>query len=275
MTDDPFAVNFRNWESRVPIHAKSQAYGLDRFIADPEHLSTVVQFDRPHLGDVAGQRAVHLQCHIGTDTLSLARLGAEVTGVDFSPSALAVARDLSARAGPSVRYVEASMADVLDALPETFDLVYTGVGALNWLPSVAEWARTVASLLAPGGRLYLREGHPMLNTLADDRDDQELVVTFPYFETQAPVSWQSTASYTGDADPLESPESMEWSHGLGETVQAVLDAGLVLTRLAEHQTLDWRFFPWMEEVHPGADRWMLPGGRERLPLMYTLEARKP
>ncbi|MCC5887005.1 MAG: class I SAM-dependent methyltransferase [Gammaproteobacteria bacterium] len=274
MKDDPFAVNWRNWESRVPIHARSKAYGLDRFLADPQHLSTVVQFDAPHLGDLTGLRVVHLQCHIGSDTLSLARLGASVTGVDFSPSALTVARDLSARAGPDVRYIEASVAEVLDVLPETFDLVYTGVGALNWLPSVAEWALTVASLLAPGGRLYLREGHPMLSTLADDRDDQELVVTFPYFETEAPQSWQSSASYTGDPDPLAAPETLEWSHGLAETVQAVLDAGLVLTRLAEHQTLDWRFFPWMEEVHPGSDRWVLPAGRERLPLMYTLEARK-
>lgn len=273
--DDPFAVNLRNWESRVPIHARSADYGLERFVSDPDHLSGVVAFDAPHLGGLTGLRTVHLQCHIGTDTLSLARLGADVTGVDFSPSALAVARDLAARAGPPVRYLESSVDDVPERLRETFDLVYTGVGALNWLPSVRAWARIVAGLLAPGGRLYLREGHPMMNTLADERDDQLLEVRFPYFETREPLAFCSTVSYTGDPDPLAEPETREWNHGLAETVQAVIDAGLVLTRLEEHRFVDWPFLPWMKETSPGSGHWILPEGADRLPLMYTLEARRP
>lgn len=271
--DEHTLINLANWESRVPIHAASDAYGLRRYLDDPDHLSGVVAFDAPHLGDLTGRRVVHVQCHIGTDTLSLARLGGEVTGVDFSPSALEVARNLAARAGPSVRYVESTVDAIPQALPETFDLVYTGVGALNWLPAVARWAQIVAGLLAPGGRLYLREGHPVLGSLDDERDDDLLVMAYPYFETVEPNEWVTDVSYTGDETKVDSPVAREWAHGLGETAQAVLDAGLTLTRLEEHTELEWQFLPWMVPTESG--RWALPHGRERLPMMYTLEAVKP
>jgi SAM-dependent methyltransferase len=268
--DEHLRTNLANWEARVPIHTGPRGYDLQRLVDDPAALSDVVAFDAPHLGDLTGRRVVHLQCHIGTDTLSLARLGGEVTGVDFSPSALAAARDLADRAGPPVRWVEAAVDDVPARLPETFDLVYTGVGAIDWLPSVRRWAAIVADLLAPGGRLYLREGHPMLMTLDDERDDRSLVVEYPYFEQPEPSRWESPVSYTGSDEPVAQPVTYEWNHGLAEVVQAVLDAGLRLTRLAEHRELEWPFFPWMERTPRGG--FVLPDRPERLPLMYTLEA---
>src|SRR5690606_18403366 len=115
--DEHALINLANWEARVPIHAASRDYGLDRYVDDPDHLSGVVAQDAPHLGDLTGLRVVHPQCHIGTDTLSLARLGGEVTGIDFSPSAIEVARDLAERAGTSVRYVEAAVDDIPTAVP--------------------------------------------------------------------------------------------------------------------------------------------------------------
>lgn len=270
--DDYTRVNLENWESRVPIHTGERGYDLQRFVDHPGALSNVVRFDAPALGDLSGLRVLHLQCHIGTDTLSLARLGGEVTGVDFSPSALAAARQLANRAGPSVRYVESAVDDVPSRLPETFDLVYTGAGALNWLPSVRRWAVIVSSLLAPGGRLFLREAHPMLNALDDERHDQLLVVEHPYFEMPEPSRWDSPFSYTGSEEPIPQPVTYEWNHGLGEVVQAVLDAGLRLTRLEEHRDLEWPFFNWMVPTERGAH--VLPERSERLPLMYTVEARK-
>lgn len=270
--DEYTRANLANWESRVPVHTGPQGYDLQRYLDDPTALSGVVAFDAPFLGDLTGTRVVHLQCHIGTDTLSLARLGGEVTGVDFSPSALAVARDLAERAGAEVRYVEASVDQVAERLPEQFDLVYTGVGAINWLPSASRWAQTVAGLLRPGGRLYIREGHPMTYALDDKREDQLLVVEHPYFETDTPQRWEAPYSYTASEEPLRDPVTYEWNHGLGEVVQAVIDAGLRLTRLEEHDELEWQFFDWMERTARGS--YVLPGGRERLPLMYTLEAIK-
>lgn len=268
--DEHRAENLRNWESRVPVHAASRAYDLPGLAADPERLSPVVTYDRPWLGDLSGLDVVHLQCHIGTDSLSLARLGGRVTGVDFSPSALAVARDLAAAAGVDARFVESELYAVPAVLGAEFDLVYTGVGALNWLPDIRGWARVVAGLLRPGGRLYVRDGHPMMNTLHDGIPDDVLRVTLPYFEGQV-LHWFQETTYT-DGPPVASPAMNEWNHALGEIVQAVIDAGLTVTALREHQECEWQAFPHLVE---GADgKFRLSEGPERLPLMFTLEARR-
>ena len=152
---DYLTVNRANWDERAPAHAASADYGFARFAADPAHLSDVVRFDLPLLGDVAGQRAVHLQCHIGTDTVSLSRLGARMTGLDFSGESLKQARRLATLAGAEIDYVQSDVYAARDVLDGEFDLVFTGIGALGWLPDIKRWARTVASLLAPGGRLFI------------------------------------------------------------------------------------------------------------------------
>ncbi len=274
MTEDPLASNLANWESRVPVHVASDAYDLDRFVTDPHHLSGVVRDDAAALGDLTGSRVAHLQCHIGTDTVSLARLGAEVVGLDFSPSALLVARDLAARAGADARFIEADVRHAAAALGTGYDLVYTTVGVVGWVPSMAAWADQVASLLAPGGRLYLRDAHPMLLTLDETREDQRLVVTHPYFGDGRPQRWEDETSYTGDASAISSPVHYEWHHPLSEIVQAVLDAGLRLTRFVEQDTLDWAFAPWMET--DGHGRYRLPEHQRPLvPTQFTLEAVAP
>ena len=138
--DDYLVVNRANWDERAPAHAASVDYGVERFVADPTHLSAVVRHDLPLLGDVGGLTGIHLQCHIGTDTLSLARRGARMTGLDLSPASLAEARRLAAAAGPHVDYVEADTYSAPQALGgRAFDLVYTGIGALCWLPDIDRW----------------------------------------------------------------------------------------------------------------------------------------
>ena len=272
---DHLAVNLANWQARVPVHAASSEYGLERYVADPGHLSDVVAADADHLGDLTGLEVVHLQCHIGTDTVSLARLGARVTGVDFSPAALEVARDLSRRSGTPATFLESEVYDADALLGPRFDLVYTSVGTITWLPSIARWARVVAGLLRPGGRLYLRDAHPMLLTVDETRADGELVITHPYFERAGGQRWSDPATYAGDGE-VASPDTIDFPHGIGETVQAVLDAGLQLTRLHEGDTLDWCFAPWMERLEDGTQRWRLPSARRDLvPAEFTLEAVRP
>jgi SAM-dependent methyltransferase len=268
--DEHRAANLRNWESRVPVHTASATYDLDAMAAGTKWLTNVVAFDEPHLGDISGLDAVHLQCHIGTDTVSLARLGARMTGLDYSPSALAAARDLASRCRVDVTFVESELYRAPDALGEgRFDLVYTGIGALCWLPDVKAWARVVAALLKPGGRLYLREGHPVL-WATEDLGDGRVELKYPYFETTVPTRFEQATTYTGGE--VAEPVTYEWNHGLGEIVQAVLDAGLTLTRLIEHRELDWEMYPWMPTNDAG--RVVMPPGREALlPLEYTLEAR--
>jgi SAM-dependent methyltransferase len=213
---------------------------------------------------------VHLQCHIGTDTISLARLGARMTGVDLSPASLAQARRIAAAAGADVTFVEADVYSVPAVLPGgAFDLVFTGIGALCWLPDVGRWARVVAGLLRPGGRLFLREGHPMLWSIDETRDD--LVVHHPYFERPEPMVFDDDGTYVETDVTMEHTVTHEWNHGLGEIVTALLDAGLELTGLEEHDCVPWEALPGKME-RDAQGEWRLTERRWRLPLSYTLQA---
>ena len=290
MSDHYLSVNQANWDSRAPIHAA--AYGIEGLLADPAALSAVVRFDLPRLGNLAGLDVVHLQCHIGTDTLSLSRLGAQVTGVDLSPVSLEQARRLAAAADADIDYIEADVYSAPEALAgRDFDLVYTGIGAICWLPSIQRWAQTVADLLRPGGRLFIRDGHPVLLALApvvlgadpDDRVQQPwmtaaeartVALEFPYYERAEALVWHDEHTYAGE-DLVGSPESMEWNHSLGEIVTAVLEAGLTLTGLTEHQSVPWEALPGLMELDPEVDEYRLAERPERLPASFTLTAVKP
>ena len=196
----------------------------------------MVRFDLPRLGDLSrALRGVHLQCHIGTDTISLARLGARMTGLDFSPASLDEARRLARQAGADVDFVQADVHDAAEVLePGTFDLVYTGIGALCWLPDIRRWAEVVARLLRPGGRLFVREGHPVLWALTMPARMSCWRCEYPYRETADPIVDATRAATSRSARTCCNVESHSWNHGLGEIVSALLDAGLVLTELVEH-----------------------------------------
>lgn len=263
-------INRAAWDERAPAHAESPDYRLDRFLEDPTFISDVVRFDLPLLGDVSGLAGVHLQCHIGTDTLSLARLGAEMVGLDFSPASLEQARRLAARTGADIDFVQADVYEAGAVLgSRRFDLVYTGIGALCWLPDVARWAATVAGLLAPGGRLFLREGHPMLWALDETREG--LVVDHAYFERAEPFVGTAGGTYVQTDRTFEQGTSYSWNHGLGEIIGGLLAQGLRITGLVEHDSVPWNALPGqMELVEHGeyrvADRpW-------RLAHSYTLQA---
>jgi SAM-dependent methyltransferase len=265
-------VNKANWDSRVPHHLKG--YDLDLFRSDPTFLSEVVRFDLPRLGDITGLDVVHLQCHIGTDTLSLSRLGARsVTGLDFSSAAVQAARMLAGECGATMTYVESEVYGAVEALgAECFDLVFTGVGALCWLPDIRRWAEVVAQLLRPGGRLFLREYHPVLWALSDPRPDGLLTLEYPYFETEG-VKFSETHSYVEHEEALTSPEFLSFNHGLGEIVTALMSAGLELTGLDEHDSAPSNpLGDAMEEV--GGGEYRLRENPLRLAASYTLQAMK-
>jgi 2-polyprenyl-3-methyl-5-hydroxy-6-metoxy-1,4-benzoquinol methylase len=287
--EDYLAINAANWDSRAPLHAR--AYGIERYLADPAALSDVVRFDRALLGDIAGLDAVHLQCHIGTDTLSLHRLGARVTGVDLSGASIDHARHLAADAGSDITYVQSDVYSAPEALDHrTYDLVYTGIGAICWLPDIARWARTVAELLRPGGRLFIRDMHPVLNsslamTVADEHPDREqqswisgpgdvtIALELPYWEQQRWMEWIDEVTYAGD-EAVSSPRSVEWNHSLGEIVMAVLGAGLRLTALVEHDSVPFQPFPGAMTYDPKTGEYRLTERPERLPATFTLTAVK-
>lgn len=270
---DYITLNKANWDERAPLHAASAGYETQALVDDPAHLSEVVRFDLPLLGDISGAKGVHLQCHIGTDTLSLARLGAHMTGLDFSPASIAQARLLAQRAGARLAFVEADVYEAAEVLPrESFDLVYTSIGALNWLPSIDRWANAVASLLKPGGRLFIREGHPVLFSLNEDRQDA-LVIEHPYFEQETPQVWEDDSSYVETDARLTATITHEWNHGMGEIISALLSHGMQITGLVEHDSIPWEALPG--QMSCGEDgEWRLDRDRWRMPLSYTLQASK-
>jgi SAM-dependent methyltransferase len=272
--EDYRAVNRANWDERAPAHAASPDYAVSRFASDPDFLSDVVRFDVPRLGDIAGLRGVHLQCHIGTDTVSLARLGAKMTGLDFSPAAVLEARNVASLAGVSVDFVESDVYGALEVLPAaSFDLVFTGIGALCWLPDVARWAKVVSDLLRPGGQLFLREGHPVLWSLDEERDDDVLALAYPYFEHEQPMVFDEPGTYVATDVEFTSNVTHSWNHGLGEIVTALLDSGMELTSLVEHDSVPWDALPG-HMTNLGNGEFRLTQQPERLPHSYTLQARK-
>jgi len=269
--DEHFEANRRNWDERSHLHAPSIGYDIRRLVSGADELSDVVAFDRQYLGDLTGLRVVHLQCHIGTDTLSLARLGADVVGLDQSGESLGYARSLFEETGTDGSFVEGNVYDAPALLGTRFDLVYTGVGALNWLPSIDRWAAVIASLLEPGGRLYIREGHPMLGALDDDASTG-LRVTYPYFETEQPLVFDEETTYVDTDGTISNTRTYEWNHGLGEIFTALTGHGLTVTLLREHRGLEWKMFDHMVEDQR---QWKLPPEqRDLVPMMYSLMAVK-
>jgi SAM-dependent methyltransferase len=266
-------LNRANWDERASAHAASPDYSFDHFIEDPEFLSDVVRFDLPRLGDVRRLRGVHLQCHIGTDTVSLARLGATMTGLDFSGASIAEARRLSQLSSTPVEFVQSNVYDALTVLPASdFDLVYTGIGALCWLPEVQQWAAVVAGLLRPGGRLFIREAHPMLWSLDESRTDA-LTIDYPYFERVEPLVDEDPGTYVATDTAFTQNVTHSWNHGLGEIITALLDSGMRLTGLVEHDSVPWHALPGHMEKGE-LDEWRLADRPWRLAASYTLQAVK-
>ena len=252
------------WDERVPLHLASELYDVDGFLAGAEQLRP---FELALAGDVAGLRLAHLQCHFGQDSIAWARHGASVVGLDFSEPAVAAANDLAARLEVDAAFVCADVYDAVGALGgERFDLVYTGLGALNWLPDLTRWAQVVRSLVAPGGRLLLAEFHPFAWVFEED-----LSVTYDYFGS-APFVWDDAGSYADLTAATTHNATVEHQHGIGQVLTALLAAGFTIRAFEEH---DHTLFPQFTVLEQREGAYRLPEGMPRLPLMYALVADIP
>jgi SAM-dependent methyltransferase len=255
------ALNRANWDDRVPIHVASSFYDLAEFRAGAD---TLRPFEPAEAGDVTGKRLVHLQCHIGLDTLSWARRGALISGLDFSAPVIAAASALAADLDIEATFVVSDVYDAVAALGgRRFDIVYTGIGALAWLPDIPRWARVVAGLLAPGGFLYLVEGHPVAQILDDATG---LVVSRDYFDS-GPTVEEYAHTYT-DGPALEHVRTVEFQHGIGEVITALIEAGLRIDFLHE---FDFDAFGRYESLRRQDDgTYRFPPGRPRVPLIFSV-----
>ncbi|HMN85840.1 MAG TPA: class I SAM-dependent methyltransferase [Bauldia sp.] len=263
-------ANRANWDERADIHVEdvTGAYAVERFLAGEDVLYPI---EAAEVGDVSGLKLVHLQCHIGLDTLSLARRGADVTGIDFSPNALRHAREFAAKAGLAARFVEGDVYRAPEIAGTGYDLAYTTWGTITWLPDIRAWGRVVAAVLRPGGRLYFADTHPSFEVL--EEVDGRLQPTFSWrTPSSRPLEFNPTQTYTGDPRPLANTLNFEWVHPVSDILMSLIDAGMTIERVAEHEALPFRMFPMMVE---GEDRlWRLPPGVPRLPLSLSVRAVK-
>jgi SAM-dependent methyltransferase len=225
------------------------------------------------LGDVAGRSLLHLQCHIGLDTLSWARRGARVTGVDFSEASLAEARSLAKESCLKAKFVCSSVEALPDVLQGRFDIVFTSYGVLCWLADLGRWARTGAHFLKPGGVFYMVETHPFAEVFDDAPQAKGLTVGYPYFSDGRAIVCQTRGSYADREAAVKHDLSYQWIHPIGEVIDAVLEAGLRLEFLHEFPVC---YYPKLPGMTRGEDGWWrLRGAGAGLPLLFSLRATRP
>ena len=270
------ATNRANWDDRADVHARSQMYDVDGFLADSAAISSVVQNDlsvlAPYLPEtgVAGKSLLHLQCHIGQDTVSWARLGAvDVHGLDLSPNSLRHAAQLAEADDREITWVEGDARFASTLIDRRFDVVVTSTGTIVWLPELTAWGRSIHDLLEPGGVFVIRDDHPILGAMAF----QPWEITDDYLGRGDSRSYDDTGSYTeSSAGQITNVTAYEWRHGLSDVIGALLRAGLRIEAVREFPYMDWPGFP---ELVPCPQGWMLPDESPRIPLNFAIVSRRP
>jgi SAM-dependent methyltransferase len=271
--DEALRSNRELWDAWTKIHVESSFYDVESFRSG-ERPIRLADYEREEVGSVEGRTLLHLQCHFGLDTLSWARLGATVTGADFSEESIAAAQALATAVGIEARFVAADLYSLPELLSDRFDIVYTSGGVLEWLPDIARWGRVAAGFVRPGGFLYLNEIHPVVQALAiEDVTPGELRPAYPYWSHSDPIRFEVQGSYADPDAPTAGLVGHGWNHSLGEIVTALADAGLRLEFLHE---FDYFRVPVAFLVQGDDRRWRLPGGSSgSLPLSFSLKASKP
>jgi len=256
------AINRAAWNRRTALHLDSDFYDMAGFLSGKTSLREI---ELNLLGEVQGLDLLHLQCHFGQDSLSLARMGAQVTGVDLSDVAIREARRLNDQLGLSAQFVCSDLYELV--LPAEFDLVFTSYGTIGWLPDLDRWAQVVATHLRPGGRFVFVEFHPVVWMFDDDFQQ----IVYRYF-TSDPIVEESQGSYARP-DAGETLASVSWNHGLAEVVQALLQQGLILQDMQEYDFSPYDVFTGGEAV--GENRYQIAKFGDKLPMIYSLVMTKP
>lgn len=263
--DSYLQSNQHLWDEWTDLHEQSPLYKVKEFKAGA---STLRPIERAELTYVAGKTLLHLQCHFGLDTLSWARAGAIVTGVDLSERSIARARSLSAELNLPATFVCSDLFDLPNALAGQFDIVYTSYGVLNWLPDLQRWAAVVAHFLKPGGIFYIVEFHPFSRVF--DSDSAELKVANPYFFVEEPFRFEIQGSYAAEAaTPLH---GYNWNHSLSEVFNALIAAGLGIECFNEFPFTLRERIAGMVQGEDGL--WRLTRQHNMVPLLFSLQARK-
>ena len=260
-------TNRNMWDELVKVNARSSFYDLEGFRRGENKLNDL---ELREVGEVAGKSLLHLQCHFGMDTLSWARLGALMTGVDYSEVGIALARQLAEEVHLLANFLCCNLYDLPANLEEQFDIVYTSYGVLCWLNDINRWAEIVASYVKPGGFFYIAEFHPFAMVFDDEAN--ELRYRYPYFEKDA-LSFEVKGSYADREAELTATSDYEWQHTLAEIVSGLINAGLSIDFLHEHAFSVYEQLPFLQS--DGKGTWRFPQGEQPIPLMFSLRASKP
>jgi SAM-dependent methyltransferase len=263
---DYYETNKKRWNELVGIHADSEEYDIDGFLAGQNTLKPV---ELSILGDVKGKSLLHLQCHFGMDTISWSRLGAKVTGVDFSDTAIELAREIAKKAGTDTEFIISNIYDLRDNLEGEFDIVYTSIGVLCWLQDLGEWAKIISHFLKSGGTFLLYESHPFMWVFDDESEGLE--IKYSYWHNHEPLTWEDEGTYANKDAKVENKKSYEWQHSVGDVVNSLIKAGLVIQEIGEYKDLWWQYLPIAKPVGDGS--YIIPGNK--LPQMWSVKAGKP
>ena len=257
-------VNKKLWNSKVEHHVVSDFYDNDNFIQGKSSLNEI-EIDL--LGDIKGKSILHLQCHFGQDTISLARLGAIATGIDLSDKSIELARDLAKKTNTPAKFICSDLYELPNQLNEKFDIVFTSYGTIGWLPDINKWASVVSHFLKPGGTFVFAEFHPVVWMFDDDLEK----VTYRYFNSDAIIEENEGTYANRDAEIRE--KSISWNHGLAEVVSSLLNEGLTLNSLNEYDYSPYNCFNNLIEVAPNKFRFKHLD--DKIPMVYSICATKP
>ncbi|MFZ3010088.1 MAG: methyltransferase domain-containing protein [Candidatus Microsaccharimonas sp.] len=260
-------TNLAWWDERAPLHATSKFYSLDKVIEGEQRLS---DYEIAEVGPVKGKKLLHLQCHLGTESINWARLGAHVSGLDFSSAVIEQAKQLAKKSGVSIDYRQGDVYEVGNVFAgEKFDIAYVNIGSLHWLPDIDAWAKAVSEILNEKGILYVNEIHPFSSILGD-REDNGMTVAFDYFNRE-PVTWNDTGSYA-DTPETKHDEHIIYDRPLSDILNAVIKAGLTITDFQERQGQEYQQFEFQTQKDDG--KWYNPKGTGVFPSTFSLKAKE-
>jgi SAM-dependent methyltransferase len=262
--DERLKANLDAWNQMARIHAASREYRLAEFKAGENVLKPI---ELREVGDVRGKSLLHMQCHFGLDTMSWARLGAKITGVDFSDDAIALARSISAELKIPARFIQSNIYDAPAVLHEQFDIVFTSYGALCWLPDITRWAQVAASFVKPGGFFYIAEFHPLILMSDNRRGISKIENEISYFHT----AMREDPPGPDYSDPSKIvSETHQWMYRLSDIVSALAATGLRIDYLHEFPDCIYQHFPFMKKASDGS--WHIEG--DPIPTIFSIKATK-
>lgn len=263
-----FKTNRKLWDDLTKIHFESEFYDVEGF---KKGKCTLLDVEIEQVGSVAGKSLLHLQCHFGQDTLCWARLGAKVTGMDFSQKAIDQAILLAKELDIPARFICCDVYELDRHLDEKYDIVFTSAGVLAWLPDLSRWADIISHFLKPNGIFYIHEFHPAAYMFDDADDAKTPTVRYPYFKLDEPLYFEESGSYA-DPDADIHNINYEWTHSMGEIINSLIEAGLTIEYLHEFNYSVCKLHPFLTQ---GDDRmWRFPSVTGGLPLMFSIRAVK-